>query len=136
SHPIKMPIALIYVLAAHHLKEAILIELLIKSKSENYEGKAIDVSLYDAAVSSLVNQASNYLMAGHVPQRTGSLHPNIAPYGELFKTADHKTITFAIGSNRHFKDLCEFLNIPELIEQEKFKNVQNRVSNRMELFEL
>ena len=136
SGPIKMPIALIDVLAAHHLKEAILIELLIKSKSENYEGKAINVSLYDAAVTSLVNQASNYLMANQVPQRTGSLHPNIAPYGELFKTADNKIITFAIGSNRHFKDLCQFLNVPELIEQKEFENVQNRVKNRTDLFEL
>lgn len=136
SGPVKMPIALIDVLAAHHLREAILIELLLKSKSENYKGKTINVSLYDAAVSSLVNQASNYLMAEHVPQRMGSLHPNIAPYGELFETADHKIITFAIGSDRHFKDLCEFLNVPELTEQEKFANVQNRVSNRTELFEL
>lgn len=136
SGPIKMPIALIDVLAAHHLREAILIELLLQSKSDNYKGKVLNVSLYDAAVSSLVNQASNYLMAGHVPQRTGSLHPNIAPYGELFETADNKIITFAIGSNRQFKDLCEFLEVPELGAQEKFENVRHRVKNRTELFEL
>lgn len=136
SGPVKMPIALIDVLASHHLREGILIELLMRSRSENYVGKVINVSLYDAAVSSLVNQASNFLMAGHVPERIGSLHPNIAPYGELFKTADDKIITFAIGSNRHFKGLCEFLNITEVTQQEKFKDVQNRVENRKELFEM
>ena len=136
SGPVKMPIALIDVLAAHHLKQAILIELYQKSNTENYLGKTLQVSLYDAAVSSLVNQASNYLMANHIPERIGSLHPNIAPYGEIFKTADHKLITFAVGTNRHFKKLCKFLEIEGLAENKKFDKVQNRVKNRTELFEI
>src|SRR5699024_9236061 len=88
-----------------------------------------------AAVSSLVNQASNYLMANHNPKRMGSLHPNIAPYGEIFETSDHKLITFAIGSNRHFQKLCQFLEIPKLAENQDYKTVQNRVKNREKLFE-
>lgn len=135
SGPVKMPIALIDVLAAHHLKEGILIELLRKFSVENYKGKSISVSLYDAAVSSLVNQASNYLMNNHIPQRIGSLHPNIAPYGELFETADQKTITFAIGSNTHFKKLCAFLVIP-LADQEEYATVQSRIQNRKTLFNI
>ncbi len=136
SGPVKMPIAFIDVLAAHHLKEGILIELLKREQSDVYNGKTITISLYDAAVSSLVNQAANYLMANHVPQRIGSLHPNIAPYGELFKTADHRTITFAIGSNQHFEKLCTFLEQPELLQQNKFSSVQARVEHRKELFEI
>ncbi len=136
SGPVKMPIALIDVLAAHHLKQAILIALYQKSNTKNYKGKTLNVSLYDAAVSSLVNQASNYLMANHIPKRIGSLHPNIAPYGEIFKTADDKLITFAIGTNRHFKKLCQFLKVEELAENKKYNQVQNRVKNRGELFEI
>lgn len=136
SGPIKMPIALIDVLTAHHLKEGILIELLNKSKDKDYKGAIVTASLYDAAVISLVNQASNYLMADHVPERIGSLHPNIAPYGELFKTKDGKIITFAIGSYRHFKQLCDYLNLSELPEDTRFLNVQERVQNRTELFSL
>lgn len=136
SGPVKMPIAFIDVLAAHHLKEGLLIELFAKKGNDKYHGKSLSVSLYDAAVSSLVNQASNYLMNNHVPQRIGSLHPNIAPYGELFETTDHKTITFAIGSNRHFKQLCTFLNLEELTEDQRFKNVQQRVKNRTLLYAL
>lgn len=136
SGPVKMPIAFIDVLAGHQLKEAILIELLNKHTASNYNGRILSVSLYDTAVSSLVNQASNYLMADYVPERIGSLHPNIAPYGELFKTADGRTITFAIGSNRQFEDLCDFLKRKDIYEQEKFENVQNRVKNRKKLYEL
>jgi crotonobetainyl-CoA:carnitine CoA-transferase CaiB-like acyl-CoA transferase len=131
SGPIKMPVALIDDLAAHHLKEGLLLAML---KLKN-TGKAstISVSLYDAAVSSLVNQASNYLMNKHIPERIGSLHPNIAPYGELFKTKNNDLITFAIGSDNHFKKLCEFLSLNYLIEDSKFNNNQTRVVNRTEL---
>ena len=129
-----MPIALIDVLCAHHLKEAIL--LVLYERERTRKGKSVTISLYDAAVSSLVNQASNYLMTGFVPKRIGSKHPNIAPYGELFKTKDGATVTFAIGSNTHFRKLCEVLGIDDLSEDQRFKNNQNRVVNRAALFGL
>lgn len=132
SGPVKMPVALIDVLAAHHLKEALLISLLNRQEL----GNTVSVSLYDAAVASLVNQASNYLMNDFVPKRIGSIHPNIAPYGELFETKDGDLITFAIGSDGHFSKLCSFLNLKDLIQNEKFKTNQNRVENRLELEKL
>lgn len=135
SGPVKMPIAFIDVLAAHQLKEGILIELLQRERlKKDYKGSSISVSLYDAAVSSLVNQASNYLMAEKVPERIGSLHPNIAPYGELFTSKDGKTLTFAIGSNKHFEILCNYLKLQELINDPQFKDVQSRVRNRKYLY--
>jgi crotonobetainyl-CoA:carnitine CoA-transferase CaiB-like acyl-CoA transferase len=134
SGPLKIPIALIDVLAAHHLKEGILISLLARQK--NQKGKTVTVSLYDAAVSSLINQSSNYLMAGHIAQPIGSLHPNIAPYGELFTTKDHVSITFAIGSNRHFVLLCEELGLASLPSDDRFSTTQARVIHRTELAEL
>ncbi len=134
SGPVKMPVALIDVLAAHHLKEALLIALLEREKSKR--GRSVSVSLYDAAISSLVNQASNFLMSDHVPQRIGSLHPNIAPYGEIFKTKDGALITFAIGSMTHFEKLCSFLQLGRLTTDERFNSNQNRVVNREELFEI
>ena len=132
SGPVKMPVALIDVLAAHNLKEGLLLALLEKQKTGL--GKTVEVSLYDAAISSLVNQASNYLMSNYVPQRIGSLHPNIAPYGEIFTTIDNKQVTFAIGSEEHFEKLCNFLELTHLIVNPKFESNQNRVLNREELF--
>jgi len=134
SGPVKMPVALIDVLAAHHLKEGLLIALL-KLKTTG-KASTVSVSLYDAAVASLVNQASNYLMNNHIPQRIGSLHPNIAPYGELFKTKENDLITFAVGSDTHFKKLCNYLSLSELTEDSKFNSNQSRVVNRTELQEI
>jgi crotonobetainyl-CoA:carnitine CoA-transferase CaiB-like acyl-CoA transferase len=134
SGPVKMPVAFIDVLAAHHLKEGLLLALL--KRQESGVGSIVSVSLYDAAVSSLINQASNYLMTGKIPQRIGSLHPNIAPYGEIFQTKDEQLITFAIGSDAHFVKLCTFLGLEELITDPKFKDNPSRVVNRTALFEL
>lgn len=133
SGPVKMPVALIDVLAAHHLKEGLLIALLQRNQSS--EIKTVSVSLYDAAICSLANQASNYLMEQHIPQRIGSLHPNIAPYGEIFSTKSNDLVTFAIGSNQHFEKLCDYLNCEELITDDRFKENKDRVKNRMQLFE-
>ena len=55
SGPIKMPIALIDVLAAHQLKEGLLLALLNKEKTG--KGSKVEVSLYDSALASLKNQA-------------------------------------------------------------------------------
>lgn len=129
---LKMPVALIDVIAGHQLKEAILIALLKKYTSQ--KGSHISVSLFDSALASLVNQASNWLNAQHLPIQSGSLHPNIAPYGELFETKDKQLITFAIGSNKQFKTLCEIIELPLLAAQTKYKTNQLRVTNRSELY--
>lgn len=134
AQPVKMPVALIDVLAGHQLKEAILIALIKREQSGN--GSHISVSLFDSALASLVNQATNWLIAHHLPQASGSLHPNIAPYGEIFKTADGHLITFAIGSDKQFKHVCELCELENLISDEKFNTNQNRVGNREELFKL
>lgn len=132
SSPLKMPVALIDVLAAHQLKEAILIALL--KKQQTGKGSKISVSLFDSAVASLVNQATNWLVAGHLPKASGSLHPNIAPYGEIFKTKDKHLITFAIGSDKQFDHLLAILQIEKTIDKKLFSNNQLRIKNRKKLY--
>lgn len=134
SGPVKMPVALIDILAAHHLKEGLLISLLERIKTK--KGRKVSVSLYDAAISSLVNQASNFLMEKHIPKRIGSLHPNIAPYGEIFQTKDQVLVTFAIGSDLHFQKLASLLSLSSLVNDQRFSSNQNRVINRIELADI
>ena len=134
SGPLKMPVALIDLLAAHLAKEAILLALLNRQKTK--KGAYVSVSLFDAAVSSLVNQVTNWLIAGHLPKRTGSLHPNIAPYGEMLETRDKQLLTFAIGSDKQFERLCRLLGLTTLFQDQRFSTNQARVKNRVELFAL
>lgn len=106
----KMPVALMDVLAAHHLKEAILLAMIEKQSSGI--GKRVQVSLIQSAISSLVNQATNWLVAGHLPQAVGSEHPNIVPYGTIFKTKDEKQVVLAVGNDGQFSRLCKILQEP------------------------
>jgi len=135
SGPVKMPVALIDVLAGHQLRAGIMMALYERDAMKK-GGAHVQVSLYDAAVGALANQATNWLMAQHIPVRMGSQHPNIAPYGELFQTKDGKTITFAIGSNRQFKNLCKTLESPSIAEDPRFRSNANRVTNRAALKEI
>jgi crotonobetainyl-CoA:carnitine CoA-transferase CaiB-like acyl-CoA transferase len=128
---LKMPVALIDVLAAHHLKEGILIALL--ERQQTGKGNFVEVSLIQAAISSLVNQASNWLVAGKLPQKQGSLHPNIAPYGDVFKMKDGEEILLAVGNDKQFSELCTILDLSHLLGDERFSSNQNRVTYRYEL---
>lgn len=133
AKPLKMPVALIDILAGHQLKEAVLIALLQRYKTG--KGTAVSVSLFDTAIASLANQATNWLVAHHLPVSQGSLHPNIAPYGELFTTADGHTITFAIGSDKQFRQLCNILEL-SLDTDPAYTTNQERVAHREELYQL
>ncbi len=131
---IKLPVALVDVLAAHQLKEGILLALLERERSGC--GSLVDVSLYDAALSGLANQASNFLMNGVVPRPMGSLHPNIAPYGECFTCRDGQTIALAVGSDAQFRGLCQVLKLPELAADPRFAVNAERVRHRQALSQL
>lgn len=129
--PTKMPVALIDILAGHQLKEGLLLALLKRERTG--EGSLIEVSLIQTAISSLANQATNWLVAGKRPSRQGSAHPNIAPYGESFLTKDGKRILLAVGSDRQFFDLLHVLNIDAVTFEQKFSTNHRRVENREEL---
>jgi crotonobetainyl-CoA:carnitine CoA-transferase CaiB-like acyl-CoA transferase len=130
--PVKLPVALIDVIAGHQLKEAILIALWKREKEK--KGSHVSVSLFDSAIASLVNQATNWLIAKHLPKAMGSLHPNIAPYGELFQTKDQQLVTLAIGSDKQFQNLCDIINAAHLKNDPAYSHNQNRIKNRDQLF--
>ncbi|HMI64620.1 MAG TPA: CoA transferase, partial [Cyclobacteriaceae bacterium] len=93
-------------------------------------------SLLQTAISSLINQASNWLVVNKLPQRQGSAHPNIAPYGEYFETADGKLILLAVGSDRQFADLCSVLGLDALPADDRYSSNLRRVENRLQLNQL
>jgi len=129
--PVKMPVALIDLLAAHQLKEGILLGLLHRARTG--EGSIIEASLLESAIASLANQATNWLMEGHIPQPMGSQHPNIAPYGDVFFTKDEKPLVIAAGTERQFTSLCEALGTLELLEDPRFSTNAERVKQREQL---
>lgn len=131
SGPVKIPVAIIDVVASHQLKEGLLCALYERERT----GKAllVECSLEKAGLSALVNQASNYLMADHIAQPMGSLHPNIAPYGEMFRCADNHWLVLAVGNDKQFLALCSLIGLEALAADTKYSNNSNRILNRSEL---
>jgi crotonobetainyl-CoA:carnitine CoA-transferase CaiB-like acyl-CoA transferase len=133
GNSLKMPVALMDILAAHHLKEGLLLALIRKQTTG--KGDLVQVSLLQSAIASLANQASNWLVAGVIPQKQGSAHPNIAPYGDLFKTSDGHELLLAVGSDAQFAALCDILKI-SVDESRHYRSNPLRVKNRMTLNQL
>ncbi|CAE7156572.1 unnamed protein product [Symbiodinium pilosum] len=129
--PTKMPVALVDLLAAHQLKEAILLALLNRERFG--EGAHVHVSLMASAVASLANQATGYLIAGEVPQRKGSDHPSICPYGTPFYDKAGQALILAVGTDSQFTALCEVLQHPELAADPRYLRNPDRVLHRQEL---
>jgi crotonobetainyl-CoA:carnitine CoA-transferase CaiB-like acyl-CoA transferase len=126
--PVKMPVALMDLLAAHQLKEGLLLALLERERSG--KGARIATSLLGAATASLANQASNYLRAGVVPGRMGSEHPNIVPYGNIFLTRDGREFVVAVGTERQFREFTAALELDELAADPRFATNAERVGHR------
>ena len=131
--PVRLPVAFVDTLAAHQLKEGILLALLHRER--NGQGSVVSTSLLESAIASLLNQAANYLMTGHVPQRMGTQHPNIAPYGDIFTCADGQPVVLAVGTERQFQRLCSVLQLEELLQHPHFQTNKTRVEHRAALNE-
>ena len=129
--PVKLPVALMDVLTAHQLKEGILVALLHRERTG--KGSEVQTTLYDSGIASLVNQASNWLNAEHLPQRMGSQHPNIAPYGDILLTKDKVEIILSTGTEGQFVKLLEVLDLANLKEDVRFNNNAARLGHRTAL---
>lgn len=126
----KLPVPMVDILAAHQMKEAVLLALL--KKQATGQGSLVHVSLFQSALTGLVNQASNYLMANVVAAPMGTLHPNIAPYGDVFYSKDKIAFFLGIGSDDQFKKLWKTLNFLEEIPINFVTNT-NRLTYRKTL---
>ncbi len=129
--PVRMPVAFIDVMAGHQLKEGILLALWQRDRTG--KGSIVTTSLMESALASLMNQASNYLMTGVVPQRMGLLHPNIAPYGDAFPCADGPQVLLAVGTEKQFRQFCHCLGTEAWLDDDRFATNAARVRHRAEL---
>jgi len=86
------------------------------------------VSLLDAQLATLANQASNYLVSGESPGLSGNAHPNIVPY-LVFETAD-EPIVVAVGNDGQFVSLCKAIGCEDLSSEPRFMTNAVRVQNR------
>ena len=131
--PTKMGVALVDILAGCHLMHAVSTALYERERTGS--GRRIDVSLFESAMSALVNVAGNHLMGGVEPKRVGNTHPTVVPF-EVFPTADRDVMVTA-GNDTQFGRLCDLLGRPDLASDPRFvtngARCEHRVALRVEL---
>lgn len=126
GEPQRMGVALVDIMTGMNSCSAILAAL--HQREATGEGQHIDMALFDTALSSLGNQALNYLVSGNAPMRSGNAHPNITPY-QPFETADGWIIV-AVGNDRQFARFVALAGLAELAGDERFATNGARVENR------
>jgi crotonobetainyl-CoA:carnitine CoA-transferase CaiB-like acyl-CoA transferase len=126
GEPTKVGVALLDVICGLYAANAI--QAALVERRTTGRGRRVTVSLYDASLAALVNQAANHLLGGVTPGRLGNAHPNIVPY-QLFRAADRPFI-LAAGNDRLFARTCRVVGLPELAADERFATNGARVRNR------
>ncbi len=104
----------------------ILLALIERNRSG--KGQYVSTSLLEGLVAVLGFQAAKYFGTGEVPGRNGNDHAMMSPYG-TFTTKDGH-INIAAGNQGMWERLCKTLGIEELIQDERFLTVKDRVANR------
>jgi crotonobetainyl-CoA:carnitine CoA-transferase CaiB-like acyl-CoA transferase len=110
------------------------IQAALLERARTGRGRHVEVSLMDAALASLLNQASAWVAGGVAGTRRGNRHPSIVPY-ETYEAAD-RPIAIAVGNDRLFARLCEALGLAGLAGDERFATNAARVEHRDELSRL
>ncbi len=124
--PRRMGVAMVDLTTGVNAAAAILAALYQRERTG--EGQHIDIALFDVALSSLGNQALNYLVSGVAPGRTGNAHPNVVPY-QPFETEDGWIIV-AVGNDAQFARFAELLGHGDMVGDERYRTNAARVENR------
>lgn len=95
------------------------------------KGEHISISLLDALVAMHTYVAQYYFTDGKVPDRQGSGHMSVVPYG-AYKTKDIY-IVVAVFTEKFWRGFCEAIDHCDLIHDARFSSNLLRVKNRAAL---
>ncbi len=110
------------------LNATIGILMAVIERGRSGRGQFVDMTLFDTAVSLLHPHSANWFFSGRIPEPLGNAHPNIAPY-DKFETATG-AVFIGIGNDGQFRRLCERLGREDLAEDARFRDNQQRSTNR------
>lgn len=103
------------------------------ARERSGEGHAIRLSMFGAMSDWMAVPLLRFDYGGDKLPRTGLSHPMIQPYG-AYATRNGPPIMIAIQNEREYLRFCnEVLEIPELIEDARFRDNPSRCRNATEL---
>ena len=91
-------------------------------------GGVVDAPLYGSVLRILEWTIAGYDRLGIVRQREGNRLANSAPL-DNYPTADGKYVCIVAGSDANFARLCKAMGRPELVDDPRFVNLEQRAAN-------
>lgn len=107
----------------------------IRARDVTGRGQVVDSAIYEAVLGLMESLIPEYVFAGHIRERTGSILPNVAP-SNIFESLDNKMVLVAANQNTVFSRLCDAMGQPELAQDERFTSHTARGAHQAELDEL
>ena len=127
--PVRVGTSIGDIVSGHQCAISILAAL--RHREKTGEGQRIDQSMVDGLLYILENALVRYTVEGKVPGPLGATHPSITPF-QAFHTKDG-WIVIAAGNNSLFERMCSVLEVPELLEDDRFASNAARTENRGQL---
>lgn len=129
GQPVRLGVPIVDLAAGMNIAFGVLLAL--EARHRTGEGSYVESTLFDTGLALLHPHSANWLNGGRVPERTGSGHPNLAPY-DLFK-APGGEIFLGVGTDKQFAKLMEILGAPRIASDARFKTNADRQHHKSEL---
>jgi crotonobetainyl-CoA:carnitine CoA-transferase CaiB-like acyl-CoA transferase len=104
-----------------------LVSALLSARASG-RGQFVDVAMYDAVLSLCENIVYKYATDGTIEQPKGEGHPVLCPF-DVYETSDGATAIAAL-TDPQWQSLCEAMDRPDLVTDERTLHVFARVGNR------
>lgn len=103
----------------------------LHARERTGKGQVVDSALYEAVLQVMESLVPEYVVSGHVRQRTGSVLEGIAP-SNVYACADGE---YLIGANQDavFARLCKAMGAPELATDPRYADHVSRGKHQREL---
>jgi len=113
------------------LSAALAIVAALAGRQRDGQGCFLDVSMLETSISAMGWPVSNYLVCGVPPEPMGDQNATAAPSG-TFEAADGP-LNIAANRQEQFVTLCELLERPDLLDDPRFAEREERLRFRGEL---
>ena len=97
------------------------------------QGQHIDQSQAESALHFLGPALLDYTVNERVQERVGNRDPHLAPHGVYPAAGEDRWVAIAVGTDEQWQALCEAMERPELLRDERFATAAARLAHQDEL---
>jgi len=103
----------------------------LRARDLNGVGQQVESSMMNGILSFMAYLASEHLLTGAIPARTGNDHPLVAPYG-LFRASDGE-VAVAASNDMVLRRFMRTVGLEHLLDDPRFDDNPKRFARRNEL---